>query len=323
MINKDQKIFVAGHNGLVGSAIVRKLRDKGYKKIITANRSKLDLTNQIKVYNFLKKKKPKFIFIAAAKVGGIYSNNKYRADFIYSNLSIQNNIIHSAYRCNIKDIIFLGSSCVYPKFCNQPIKEEYLLNGKLEKTNEPYAIAKIAGIKLCESYNRQYGVDYRSVMPTNLYGPGDNFHEDDSHVIPALIRRFYEATIEEKKEVIIWGTGNAKREFLHVDDMAAASLFILDLPKADYERNTEPTLSHVNVGSGLEVTILDLAKKIAATVGFLGEIKCDPTKPDGAPRKLLDVTKLSKLGWNAEINLDQGLHETFKWFKNNINDIRQ
>ncbi len=317
------KIFVAGHRGMVGKAVCHKLEKQLDIEILARSSEQLDLRDQVDTRKFMKNERPDIVILAAARVGGIHANNSYPAQFIYENIMIQANVIHEAFKAGVEKLLFLGSSCIYPKLAKQPMPEHALLTGILEPTNEPYAIAKIAGIKLCESYNRQYGVDYRSVMPTNLYGPGDNFHEDDSHVIPALIRRFYEATIEEKKEVIIWGTGNAKREFLHVDDMAAASLFILDLPKADYERNTEPTLSHVNVGSGLEVTILDLAKKIAATVGFLGEIKCDPTKPDGAPRKLLDVTKLSKLGWNAEINLDQGLHETFKWFKNNINDIRQ
>ena len=317
------KIFVAGHRGMVGKAICQNLEKQMDIEILARSSEQLDLRDQVETRKFMKNERPDIVILAAARVGGIHANNSYPAQFIYENIMIQANVIHQAFKAGVEKLLFLGSSCIYPKLAKQPMPEHALLTGILEPTNEPYAIAKIAGIKLCESYNRQHGVDYRSVMPTNLYGPNDNFHEDDSHVIPALIRRFYEATIEKKKEVIIWGTGNAKREFLHVDDMAAASLFILDLPKADYERNTEPTLSHVNVGSGLEVTILDLAKKIAATVGFLGEIKCDPSKPDGAPRKLLDVTKLSKLGWNAEINLDQGLHETFKWFKSNINDIRQ
>ena len=317
------KIFVAGHRGMVGKAVCHNLEKQMDIEILARSSEQLDLRDQVETRKFMKNERPDIVILAAARVGGIHANNSYPAQFIYENIMIQANVIHQAFKAGVEKLLFLGSSCIYPKLAEQPMPEHALLTGILEPTNEPYAIAKIAGIKLCESYNRQYGVDYRSVMPTNLYGPGDNFHEDDSHVIPALIRRFYEATIQEKKEVIIWGTGNAKREFLHVDDMAAASLFILDLPKADYERNTEPTLSHVNVGSGLEVTILDLAKKIASTVGFLGEIKCDPSKPDGAPRKLLDVTKLSKLGWNAEINLDQGLYETFKWFKNNINDIRQ
>ena len=308
---------------MVGKAICQNLEKQMDIEILARSSEQLDLRDQVETRKFMKNERPDIVILAAARVGGIHANNSYPAQFIYENIMIQANVIHQAFKAGVEKLLFLGSSCIYPKLAKQPMPEHALLTGILEPTNEPYAIAKIAGIKLCESYNRQHGVDYRSVMPTNLYGPNDNFHEDDSHVIPALIRRFYEATIEKKKEVIIWGTGNAKREFLHVDDMAAASLFILDLPKADYERNTEPTLSHVNVGSGLEVTILDLAKKIAATVGFLGEIKCDPSKPDGAPRKLLDVTKLSKLGWNAEINLDQGLHETFKWFKSNINDIRQ
>lgn len=317
------KIFVAGHRGMVGTAVCRNLEEKKDVEILMRSREQLDLRDQVKTRKFMKNERPDVVILAAAKVGGILANNTYPAQFIYENIIIQANVIHQAFEAGVEKLLFLGSSCIYPKLAEQPMSENALLTGMLESTNEPYAIAKIAGIKLCESYNRQYGVDYRCVMPTNLYGPGDNFHVDDSHVIPALIRRFYEASIEKKEEVTIWGTGNAKREFLYVNDMAAASLFVLDLPKVDYENNTEPMLSHVNVGSGLEVTIMDLAKKIASTVGFIGKIKCDPSKPDGAPRKLLDVTRLTKMGWNAEINLDQGLLETFKWFKNNINDIRQ
>ena len=308
---------------MVGTAVCRNLEEKKDVEILMRSREQLDLRDQVKTRKFMKNERPDVVILAAAKVGGILANNTYPAQFIYENIIIQANVIHQAFEAGVEKLLFLGSSCIYPKLAEQPMSENALLTGMLESTNEPYAIAKIAGIKLCESYNRQYGVDYRCVMPTNLYGPGDNFHVDDSHVIPALIRRFYEASIEKKEEVTIWGTGNAKREFLYVNDMAAASLFVLDLPKVDYENNTEPMLSHVNVGSGLEVTIMDLAKKIASTVGFIGKIKCDPSKPDGAPRKLLDVTRLTKMGWNAEINLDQGLLETFKWFKNNINDIRQ
>lgn len=317
------KIFVAGHKGMVGAAVCRNLEEQMDAEIVTCSAAQLDLRDQVKTRDFMKHERPDVVILAAAKVGGIHANNIYPAQFIYENIMIQANVIHQAFKAGVKKLLFLGSSCIYPKLAEQPMPEHALLTGVLEPTNEPYAIAKIAGIKLCESYNRQYGVDYRSVMPTNLYGPGDNFHINDSHVIPSLIRRFYEAVIEKKEEVIIWGTGNAKREFLHVDDMAAASLFVLNLSKAEYEKNTEPMLSHVNVGSGLEVTIMDLAKKIASTTGFFGKIKYDPNKPDGAPRKLLDVTRLTKMGWTAEINLDQGLEETFNWFKDNRNNIRQ
>lgn len=317
------KIFVAGHGGMVGAAVCRNLEEQMDAEIVTRSAAQLDLRDQVKTRDFMKNERPDVVILAAAKVGGIHANNIYPAQFIYENIMIQANVIHQAFEAGVEKLLFLGSSCIYPKLAEQPMPEHALLTGILEPTNEPYAIAKIAGIKLCESYNRQHGVDYRSVMPTNLYGPGDNFHINDSHVIPSLIRRFYEAIKEKKEEVIIWGTGNAKREFLHVDDMAAASLFVLNLPKADYEKNTEPMLSHVNVGSGLEVTIMDLAKKIASTAGFLGKIKYDPSKPDGAPRKLLDVTRLTKMGWSAEINLDQGLVETFNWFKDNRNNVRQ
>ena len=305
MINKDQKIFVAGHNGLVGSAIVRKLRDKGYKKIITANRSKLDLTNQIKVYNFLKKKKPKFIFIAAAKVGGIYSNNKYRADFIYSNLSIQNNIIHSAYRCNIKDIIFLGSSCVYPKFCNQPIKEEYLLNGKLEKTNEPYAIAKIAGIKMCESYNDQYKTNYKCLMPTNTFGPNDNYDLLNSHFFPSMIRKIHELKQKKGKNLILWGDGSPKRELIYVDDLADACVFFM-------RKKIRETL--INVGTGKDFTIKEYASLLLKIINPGKKIKIlfDRTKPNGTPRKVLNINLAKKYGWKAKTNIEEAIKITYR-----------
>jgi len=305
MINKNSKIFVAGHNGLVGSAIVRKLRDKGYKKIITANRSKLDLTNQIKVYNFLKKKKPKFIFIAAAKVGGIYSNNKYRADFIYSNLSIQNNIIHSAYRCNIKDIIFLGSSCVYPKFCNQPIKEEYLLNGKLEKTNEPYAIAKIAGIKMCESYNDQYKTNYKCLMPTNTFGPNDNYDLLNSHFFPSMIRKIHELKQKKGKNLILWGDGSPKRELIYVDDLADACVFFM-------KKKIKETL--INIGTGKDFTIKEYANLLLKIINPGKKIKIlfDRTKPNGTPRKVLNINLAKKYGWKAKTNIEEAIKITYR-----------
>lgn len=317
------KIFVAGHHGMVGAAICRKLEAQTGTEIVTRSSEQLDLRDQVKTREFMKSEQPDMVILAAAKVGGIHANNTYPAQFIYDNIMIQANVVHQAFEAGVEKLLFLGSSCIYPKLAKQPMSEHALLTGTLEPTNEPYAISKIAGIKLCESYNRQYGVDYRSVMPTNLYGPGDNFNIDNSHVIPALIRRFYEAKLEKKDEVVIWGTGNTKREFLHVDDMAAASLFVLDLPQFDYETNTEPMLSHINVGCGLDISIMNLAKKIASITGFSGQIKSDPSKPDGPPRKLLDVTRLTKMGWTAEINIDQGLIQTYKWFKDNIDHFRQ
>ncbi len=305
MINKNSKIFVAGHNGLVGSAIVRKLKKKGYKKIITINKSKLDLTNQNKVYNFLKKKKPKFIFIAAAKVGGIYSNNKYRAEFIYSNLSIQNNIIHSAYRCNIKDIIFLGSSCVYPKFCNQPIKEDFLLNGKLEKTNEPYAIAKIAGIKMCESYNDQYKTNYKCLMPTNTFGPNDNYDLLNSHFFPSMIRKIHELKQKKGKNLILWGDGSPKRELIYVDDLADACVFFMN-------KKIKETL--VNIGTGKDFTIKEYANLLLKIINPGKKIKIlfDRTKPNGTPRKVLNINLAKKYGWKAKTNIEEAIKITYR-----------
>ena len=317
------KIFVAGHQGMVGAAICRRLQLQADKEIITRSSKQLDLRDQIKTRDFIRSEKPDMVILAAAKVGGIHANSIYPAQFIYENIMIQANVIHQAFEAGIEKLLFLGSSCIYPKLAKQPMSESALLTGILEPTNEPYAIAKIAGIKLCESYNRQYGVDYRSVMPTNLYGPGDNFHIENSHVIPALIRRFYEAKLEKKDEVVIWGNGNTKREFLHVDDMAAASLFVLDLPKPDYDSSTEPMLSHINVGSGIEISIMNLAKKIASVTGYMGQIKTDCSKPNGAPRKLLDVTRLTRMGWTAKIDLDQGITQTHQWFKDNVNEFRQ
>ena len=305
MINKNSKIFVAGHNGLVGSAIVRKLKDKGYKNILTVNRLKLDLTNQSKVYNFLKKNKPKYIFIAAAKVGGIYSNNKYRADFIYSNLSIQNNIIHSAYKCNIKDLIFLGSSCVYPKLCKQPIKEDYLLNGKLEKTNEPYAIAKIAGIKMCESYNKQYGTDYKCLMPTNTFGPNDNYDALNSHFFPSLIRKIHALKNNKIKKLTLWGDGSPKRELIFVDDLADACIFFM-------KKKIKESL--INIGTGKDFTIKEYANILIKIINPKKKTKIvfDKTKPNGTPRKVLNINLAKKYGWQAKTNIEQAIRITYQ-----------
>jgi len=302
----QQKIYVAGHNGMVGSAIVRQLKSKNCQ-LITRSHSDLDLTNQQQVNDFIKQEKPDQIYLAAAKVGGIHANNTYPADFIYQNLMIEANIINAAYENNINKLLFLGSSCIYPKAVKQPMQEEALLTDTLESTNEPYAIAKIAGIKLCESYNRQYNTDYRSVMPTNLYGQGDNYNLQNSHVIPALIRRFHEAKEQNRPTVTIWGTGAAKREFLYVDDMASACIHVMNLDKDIYQQHTKPMLSHINVGSGKEITIKQLAATIAQVINYRGKIEFDTTKPDGSPRKLMDSTRLNNLGWNAKISLEEGL----------------
>lgn len=312
------RIFLTGHRGMVGSAILRQLDVKP----ITRSRSELNLTDQGKVREFFLEEKPDVVILAAAKVGGIHANNVYPAEFIYENLMIQNNVIHQAFLAGVEKLLFLGSSCIYPKAAAQPMNESSLLTGVLERTNEPYAIAKIAGIKMCESYNRQYGVDYRSIMPTNLYGPGDNFHPENSHVLPALIRRFHLAKLAGDDTVKIWGTGNPRREFLHVNDMAKASLFVLNIPKAIYDANTLPMQSHINVGSGVDISILELAKVVANIVGFKGEILTDPTKEDGTPRKLLDVSKLSNMGWGSQINLEEGIKSTYQWFKENNRNIR-
>lgn len=316
------KIFVAGHNGMVGASICRALEKEGIHEIYTQNRSELDLTDASKVEKYFKKNYFDKVYVAAAKVGGILANNKFPAEFIHQNIAIQTNLIHTSYITGIKKLIFLGSSCIYPKFADQPIKENNLLNGELESTNEAYAIAKIAGIKMCESYNRQYGVDYRSVMPTNLYGPGDNFHDTNSHVIPALIKRFHEAKVNKSKEVIIWGTGQPMREFLHVDDMASACIFLMNLPKEKYMQHTETRCSHINVGSGKDCTIRELSETVSQVVGYEGLIKFDRTKPDGTPRKLLDVSKLNSLGWNYSINLKEGLRDTYEWYLDNIETCR-
>ena len=307
MINKNSKIFVAGHNGLVGSAIVRKLKNKGYKKIITETKFNLDLTNQIKVFNFLKKRKPDFIFIAAAKVGGIYSNNKYKADFIYSNLSIQNNIIHSAFKCKIKNLIFLGSSCVYPRLCRQPIKENYLLNGELEKTNEPYAIAKIAGIKMCESYNYQYRTNYRCLMPTNTFGPNDNYDSLNSHFFPSLIKKIHKIKKENKNKLIVWGDGTPKRELIYVDDVADACVHFMK------KKTKEVT---INIGTGKDYSIEQYAKILLKIIYPEKKVKIvfDKSKPNGTPRKVLDVSLAKKYGWRAQTNIKEAIKITYRDF---------
>jgi len=319
-VRKDlnDKIYVAGHGGMVGSAIVRVLRAKGYSNIVTRSHAELDLTRQADVEEFFRIERPDQVYLAAAKVGGIHANNTYPAQFIYDNLMIQNNVIHQAFLSEIKKLLFLGSSCIYPRLAPQPMSENALLTGKLESTNEPYAIAKIAGIKMCESYNRQYGeshgINYRSVMPTNLYGPGDNYHPENSHVIPALIRRFHEAKITSSPEVIIWGTGTPRREFLYVDDMAAASVFVMQLDKKIYEANTEPMQGHINVGYGEDLTIAQLASAISQVVGYEGKISFDAEKQDGAPRKWMESTLLKKLGWKPEIHLEAGLQLAYQDF---------
>jgi GDP-L-fucose synthase len=307
------RIFVAGHRGMVGSAICRQPALTN-AEVVTVSRDQLDLTDQTQTLAFFGKNKFDQVYLAAAKVGGIHANDTYPADFLYQNIMIQSNVINSAYQSGVKKLLFLGSSCIYPKAAPQPISENELLNGHLEATNEPYAIAKIAGIKMCESYNRQYGTDYRCVMPTNLYGPGDNYHPENSHVIPALIRRFHEAKIVCAPEVVAWGTGSALREFLHVDDMAAASIYVMNEEVETYKRFTSPMLSHLNVGSGVDLSIKELTNTIAKVVGFKGAINWDCSKPDGAPRKLMDSTKLNKLGWCSKIKLREGLNQTYKSF---------
>ena len=321
-----RRIFVAGHRGMVGGAILRRLEARRAAgeplELLTRSHAELDLTDQTAVRAALRAMRPDVVILAAARVGGIHANNTRPAEFIYENLMIECNVIHQAHAAGVSQLLQLGSSCIYPREAPQPMREAALLTGPLEPTNEPYAIAKIAGIKLCESYNRQYGVDYRSVMPTNLYGPGDNFHPEQSHVLPALIRRFREAVELGRDEVVIWGTGRPRREFLHVDDMAAASLFVLDLPRPTYEANTEPMLSHINVGSGVDISIADLAARIAEVTGFRGRIAFDPSRPDGTPRKLMDVSRLATMGWRASIPLDDGLRETFAWFMANRERLR-
>jgi GDP-L-fucose synthase len=317
-----KRVFVAGHNGMVGSAIVRQLQDSGEVKIVTRSRNELDLLSQTDVKAFFAEQDIDQVYLAAAKVGGIIANNTYPAEFIFENLTIQNNIIHSAHLADVQHLLFLGSSCIYPKLATQPMCESALLTGTLEPTNEPYAIAKIAGIKMCESYNRQYGRDYRSVMPTNLYGPNDNFHPNNSHVIPALIRRFHEAKIKGDTEVIAWGSGTPMREFLYVNDMAAASIHVMELDKLTYDANTEPMLSHINVGTGLDCTIRELVETVAKVTGFKGKITFDATKPDGAPRKLMNVDRLKSLGWEHSVDLEEGLKLSYQWFCEHLSNFR-
>ncbi len=310
----NPRIFVAGHRGMVGSAIVRRLQALGRNNILTATHAELDLTNQAAVNQFFATQAIDQVVLAAAKVGGIHANNTYPAEFITQNLLMQCNVIDAAHRAGVQQLLFLGSSCIYPRLAPQPMREDALLTGTLEATNEPYAVAKIAGIKLCESFNRQYGRDYRSVMPTNLYGPGDNFHPTNSHVIPALLRRFHEAVLAGAEQVTVWGSGRPMREFLHVDDMAAASVHVLDLPQAVYAEHTQPMLSHINVGTGVDCSIRELAETIAKVTGFQGELRWDSSQPDGTPRKLMDVSRLAALGWRASIGLEDGLRDAYQWF---------
>lgn len=313
-MNANDKIYIAGHRGLVGSAIIRQLESRGFTNLITRTHKELDLTNQAAVQKHFSEKNPDYVILAAAKVGGIHANNTYPAEFIYENMMIEANVIDAAYRNSVTRLLFLGSTCIYPKAVAQPMREDALLTGVLEPTNEPYALAKIAGIKLCESYNRQYGTDFRSVMPTNLYGMNDNFHPENSHVIPALMRRFHEAKVSNSSEVIVWGTGKAMREFLYVDDMAEAALFVLELDKKAYQENTLPMLSHINVGTGVDVTIREMAEIMKRVVGFEGKLTFDATKPDGAPRKLIDISRLSAMGWRYSVALEDGLRRTYDWY---------
>jgi GDP-L-fucose synthase len=313
-MNLNDKIFIAGHRGLVGSAIVRQLKERGFVNLIIRTHKELNLINQEQVKSFFKQEKPDYVILAAAKVGGINANNTFPADFIYKNIMIEANVINSAYESKVKRLLFLGSTCIYPKSVQQPMREDALLTSTLEPTNEPYALAKIAGIKLCESYNRQHGTDFRSVMPTNLYGINDNFHPENSHVIPALMRRLHQAKLDNDDEVVVWGTGNAMREFLYVDDMAKASLFVLELDEKTYKANTQPMLSHINIGTGKDTTIREMAKIMKRIVGYDGHLTFDTTKPDGAHRKLIDISRLKKMGWEYSIDLKDGLSKTYKWY---------
>jgi len=318
----NQVIFVAGHRGMVGSAIVRRLTSLGYRNLVTATHAELDLTRQADVEAFFRRHRIDQVYLAAAKVGGIKANHDFPAEFIYENLMVQANVIHSAHQANVDKLLFLGSSCIYPRMAEQPMAETALLTGTLESTNEPYAVAKIAGIKLCESYNRQYGRDYRSVMPTNLYGPHDNYHPENGHVIPALLRRFHEAVSADAPEVVIWGSGTPMREFLHVDDMAAASVYVMELNTPTYSANTQPMLSRINVGTGVDCTIRELAETVAKVTGYRGRLVFDATKPDGTPRKLMDVNRLGSLGWTSTIGLEDGLRDSYQWFLDNQDRYR-
>lgn len=317
-----KRVYIAGHNGMVGFALMRQLQNLPEVELVTQTKDELNLLNQVAVQQFFQQARLDQVYLAAAKVGGIHANNEYPAEFIYENLMIEANIIHAAHLAGVQKLLFLGSSCIYPKLAEQPMKEDALLTGPLEPTNEPYAIAKIAGIKLCESYNRQYGRDYRSVMPTNLYGPNDNFHTQNSHVIPAMMRRFHEVKLANADEVVVWGSGKPMREFLHVDDMAAASVHVMNLDSATYAANTHPMLSHINVGTGLDCTIRELAETMQRVVGFRGKLVFDTSKPDGAPRKLMDASRLKALGWEAGITLEQGLRHTYQWFLDHQEHLR-
>jgi len=310
----NDKIYIAGHRGLVGSAIVRRLESRGFTNLLMRTHKELDLTSQAQVQAFFQKEQPDYVILAAAKVGGIHANNTYPADFIYQNMMIEANVINSSYESKVKRLLFLGSTCIYPKAVEQPMREDALLTDVLEPTNEPYALAKIAGIKLCESYNRQHGTDFRSVMPTNLYGINDNFHPENSHVIPALMQRFHQAKINNDTEVVVWGTGKVMREFLYVDDMVEASLFVLELDEKTYQANTQPILSHINVGTGKDVTIREMAETMKEVVGFKGELTFDTTKPDGTLRKLIDVSRLTIMGWTYKFELEEGLKKTYSWY---------
>jgi len=318
-MNLNDKIYIAGHKGLVGSAIVRLLESRGFNNLLMVSHNDLDLTIQSDVKSFFEQEKPDYVILAAAKVGGIYANNSYPANFIYQNTMIETNIINSAFENKVKRLLFLGSTCIYPKDIEQPMREDALLTDTLEPTNEPYALAKILGIKLCESYNRQFGTDFRSVMPTNLYGINDNFDSENSHVIPGLIQRFHNAKVKKDDQVTVWGTGNAMREFLFVDDMAEASLFVLELDKQIYDANTKPMISHINVGSGKDITIKELAEEIKEVVGFQGKLSFDSSKPDGSARKLIDVSRLSNMGWNYSTSLREGLEKTYEWYLKKFN----
>lgn len=319
-MNKESKIFIAGHRGMVGSAIIKNLKSKGYINLITKNREELDLTSQPEVKNFFKQYKPEVVIDCAAKVGGIHSNNIYRAEFIYNNLQIQNNLIHYSHEYGVNKLLFLGSVCIYPKFTEQPIREEFLLASPLEPTNEPYAIAKIAGIKMCESYHRQYGCDFMSVMPANLYGENDNFHPENSHVLPALMRRFHEAKESGSSEVVVWGTGEAMREFMHVNDLADACIFLVE--NCDFKKVYEKGISQINIGTQEEISIKNLAHLIANTVGYEGKVEFDLSKPDGTLRRVLDTQRLNKMGWEHKISLDKGVKKTYTWYKENLEKIK-